>query len=77
MGTPVVLVYLGLLHADEMADRGKPLESHDDWDQAVRQHGAGVLDPELWDRFRTVGGRAAIVTVIVSMAVDLRDGYPR
>ena len=32
-------------HADEMADRGQPLDSHADWEQAVRQHSAAPWAP--------------------------------
>jgi hypothetical protein len=45
----VALVYLGFLNADEMADRGKPFRSHDEWVEAVRSHGRGIVPDAVWD----------------------------
>lgn len=39
MGVPVVLVYLGFLNADEMADNGRSFTSLRDWAECVRATG--------------------------------------
>jgi len=73
---PVVLIYLGLLHADEMADRGQPLDSHADWEQAVRQHSAAVMDTRVWNTRWAISGGTALIPTIASTTVSL-DGQFR
>lgn len=46
---PVVLIYLGFLHADEMADRGKPFASQTEWAALVKSHSAALFPSHLWD----------------------------
>ena len=48
LGVPVLLVYLGFLNADEMSDHGKPFDSADDWEGAVRTHSAGTVPDQVW-----------------------------
>lgn len=68
---PVVLVYLGLLQADEMADQGRPIDSHADWEQTVLQHSAAVLDVRVWNTRWMIGGRTVLIPVIASTTVSL------
>jgi len=49
LGVPVILVYLGFLNAEEMANRGKPFHTSHDWEQAVRAYGSGVVPDTAWD----------------------------
>lgn len=58
LGVPVLLVYLGFLRADEMADVGEPLVDHDNWERLVREHGQPVVPPEAWDTVIDVRGTA-------------------
>lgn len=55
-GIPVVLVYLGFLNADEMADRGTPFANHKDWETLVTTHSAGLFPKEVWNRRWPVNG---------------------
>lgn len=55
VGIPVVLVYLGFLHATEMSDRGAWFLGHAEWDEAVRRHGAHGVPAEAWGRRLPVG----------------------
>lgn len=58
LGIPVVLVYLGFLAANEMADKGRPLTDAKDWSDLVLAHGEGVVPAEVWGRSWTVNGVA-------------------
>ena len=60
LGLPVILVYLGFLHADEMADRGAPFHHADEWSELVKSHGALVVPSSVWDTRWTVHGQAFI-----------------
>jgi hypothetical protein len=64
---PVVLVYLGFLHADEMP---APLESADQWDDLVRSHGRGIVPPGAWNGELLMDG-TSLRAMIRSMRVDL------
>lgn len=50
LGIPVVLVYLGFLHAEEMADQGLPFGSAAEWTRGVRRHAMGVVPDLAWER---------------------------
>ena len=50
LGTPVALVYLGFLNADDMRRDGPLFQTHDDWANAVRQHAVGAVDDSCWGR---------------------------
>ena len=56
LGIPVVLVYLGFLNAQDMADRGEIFGSDADWEQAVREYGEGVVDNDCWGQWLDVEG---------------------
>jgi hypothetical protein len=70
LGIPVVLVYLGFLDADEMADRGKPFASHDEWTTLVEQHGAEYVPESVWNS-RLVVGDVPLALLIRSVHVTL------
>jgi hypothetical protein len=48
MGIPVVLVYLGFLEANEMADKGKPFTSAEEWRSHVLDHSRGIVPACAW-----------------------------
>jgi hypothetical protein len=79
LGIPVVLVYLGFLDADEMADRGKAFTSHDHWTRLVEQHGVGCVPQRVWNS-RLMVGDVPLALLIRSVHVPLsgidrdRDG---
>lgn len=54
LGVPVVLVYLGFLQVDEMADRGKPFADHEAWKVAVKAHSQGLVPESAWDNCHLV-----------------------
>ncbi len=70
LGVPVILVYLGFLNADEMADCGEPFRLADQWESAVREHGTGVVPDKAWDRVLDIGG-TPLIPLIRSRPVDL------
>lgn len=63
LGIPVVLVYLGFLHAEEMRDRGNPFVSHADWLRLVKAHSAPLFPADPWDRVWTCNGRSLVPLV--------------
>jgi hypothetical protein len=56
LGVPVVLVYLGCLHAEDMARRGEPFRSAEQWDAEVRRHAQGIVPAGAWGRALDIGG---------------------
>jgi hypothetical protein len=42
LGVPVVLVYLGFLHAEEMQDQGHPFTDAKQWERLLRGHSEGL-----------------------------------
>jgi hypothetical protein len=52
LGYPVILVYLGFLKADEMADGGKrkPFTTAAEWDALVRSHSASLFPAGVWNQ---------------------------
>lgn len=50
IGVPTVLLHLGFLRAEEMADLGCPFTSAKDWETAIRRHAAGVVPKNAWER---------------------------
>ena len=57
---PVVLVYLGLLNATEMKDRGNPFGSHEEWADLVRFHSSRICPANIWDQQIRVNGRVLL-----------------
>jgi hypothetical protein len=50
LGVPVILVYLGFLHADEMSRCGKPFVSDHEWHSMVLDHGANLVPADAWEK---------------------------
>jgi hypothetical protein len=59
LGIPVILVYLGFLNANEMADIGQPFRSTDEWVNAVRDHARSVVPENAWERSLDIDGTPA------------------
>lgn len=76
LGVPVILVYLGFLDAEEMADQGPPFRTAEEWDQLLRQHAAGIIPEEAWSRALNVGEtpiRALIRSTRIQVEVGRRN----
>ena len=56
LGIPVILVYLGFLDAQDMANQGRLFGSDEDWEQEVKEYGEGVLDNDCWGQWLDVEG---------------------
>jgi hypothetical protein len=70
MGVPVLLVYLGFLHATDVADLGEWFLSHAAWEETVRAYSRHTVPAEAWGR-RIPVGRAWIQLEIRSTHVPL------
>lgn len=71
LGVPVVLIYLGFLRADEMADCGRPLAGTQDWQALVAAHCRGRVPEAVWTQPLLVSGtlfHAAIRSVELPLA---------
>jgi hypothetical protein len=69
LGVPVVLVYLGFLNAEDMAKRGQPFRTANEWADAVRSHAQGLVPDSAWDKRLDVEGTPLRVLI---RAMDLR-----
>jgi len=49
LGVPVILVYLGFLNAEEMADQGEPFHTADEWGDVIRSHAHGIVPDRAWN----------------------------
>ena len=56
IGVPVVLLYLGFLNAEDMAQDGEPFRLEGDWARALKDHARGVVDDSCWGRRLEVNG---------------------
>ena len=56
LGIPVVLLYLGFLNAEEMADRGQVFGSAGQWEASLRSHSEGVVDNRCWGQWIDIDG---------------------
>ena len=63
LGIPVVLVYLGFLNAQDMADKGPLFHCEGDWARVLKEHSRGVVDDSVWNKWIDVAG-VPLVTVI-------------
>ena len=71
LGTPVVLVYLGFLNAQEMATGSRSLlNDRKDWERTIKDHCRGIIPEIAWDREITVGD-AWVYPMIASTQIDL------
>lgn len=54
---PVVLMYLGFLHAHEMREgRNRPFMDQDHWAEALKTHTRGIVDEACWETRLEVDG---------------------
>ena len=56
LGIPIVLVYLGFLHADDMAKNGTLFRSGEDWTRTLKSIAQGVVDKSCWGRRLEING---------------------
>ena len=63
LGIPVVLVYLGFLHASEMND---PFLKPEDWRKCLLAHASGIVPEEAWETNLNPGG-APLIPLIRSV----------
>jgi hypothetical protein len=71
LGIPVVLIYLGFLKAEEMADRSEPFGDHAEWERLVKSHSAPLFPSEVWGREWSCNKRP-FVPLITSIEQPLR-----
>lgn len=71
LGVPVILVYLGFLHAHEMDDRGEPFASHEAWVHAAKLDSCEFVPRSIWDNCLMVND-TPMWTLIRSAEVKLR-----
>lgn len=57
LGIPVVLVYLGFLNADEMADIGNPFATYSEWKNLVTSHSKPLFPAAVWNQQWKVGNQ--------------------
>lgn len=50
LGIPVILVYLGFIGANEMKDKGSPIQDKDHWEAVVKEYGKGIVPNEAWNK---------------------------
>lgn len=60
LGVPVVLVYLGFLNAQDMANEGSLFHCYTDWERALKTYGDGVVDNSCWGKRWDIDGTALI-----------------
>ncbi|MBN2465424.1 hypothetical protein JXD38_07350 [candidate division WOR-3 bacterium] len=70
MGIPVVLVYLGFLHAVEMEDQGEPFASADGWRTAVLEYSQGIVPGAAWNEQPIATSKAPFYALIRSIDID-------
>jgi hypothetical protein len=63
LGIPVVLIYLGFLEADEMADRGASFIDHAEWERSVRAHSTGCVPDAAWNRCWMLDGAQLCMSI--------------
>ena len=56
LGIPVVLLYLGFLNAEDMADNGPLFRSEKEWDCILKDHCHSVVDNTCWRKCLNVNG---------------------
>jgi hypothetical protein len=65
LGVPVVLVYLGFLGCEDMAEDCTLIRSDAEWQTVVRKHSATIAPPEVWDRSWQVHGQSFVPLIRV------------
>ena len=56
LGIPVILLYLGFLNAEDMADRGQVFGSAGQWETSLRAHSEWVVDNRCWGQWIDIDG---------------------
>lgn len=56
LGIPVVLLYLGFLDAEDMANDGSLFRSEEEWGRILKNHGQGIVDNKCWGQWLDVNG---------------------
>lgn len=49
LGVPVVLIYLGFLNSEEMADEGTPFHDALQWKECLLAHAVGIVPEQAWE----------------------------
>ena len=75
LGVPVILIYLGFLHADEMSARGGPFHSYVDWRASLLEHGKTLVPKAGWERRLQTNG-APLWAMIRSLDLQWVTGGP-
>ena len=60
LGFPVILMYLGFINSEEMADRGIPFADLEDWKRQVESHSQILFPGEVWGKRWRVNGQPFI-----------------
>ena len=63
LGIPVVLLYLGFLSAQDMADRGPLFRSEAEWTQTLTEHSRGTVDETCWGEWLDIAGTPFIALI--------------
>ena len=70
LGVPVILVYLGFLNAEEMADQGRAVPTRlIEWADTIRRHAHGIVPDRAWNTRLEINGTPMCALI---RAVDLR-----
>jgi hypothetical protein len=56
LGVPVILIYLGFLNAEEMADQGQPFQSASEWTEALLGYARGIVPDGAWNQRLEIDG---------------------
>ena len=61
-GKPVVLIYLGFLHCEDMHNgvSQKPISDGEDWQKLVEAHSRILFDAQIWNKEWQVNGQPFI-----------------
>lgn len=70
LGVPVILVYLGLLRAEEMRDKGEPFADLGAWENFVKEWSRGIVPEAAWNGSLRVQG-TPLRPLLRSLELDL------
>ena len=65
LGLPVVLLYLGFLNAQDMADEGLLFRSEAEWSRTLKEHSHDVVDETCWGEWLDIGGTPFVALIKV------------
>lgn len=63
LGIPVVLLYLGFLNAQDMADVGPLFQSEAEWTHTLKEHSSGIVDETCWGEWLDINGTPFIALI--------------